>query len=248
MKFMLIPALAASLCLGSLNAEDAPAPGGEQRGDRAAQNGDRGDRGDRGNRGDRGGRGNWQERLVKDNPELEGVDLKSEEGQAKLREVMSKRFQAKMEEVKEQKSSELKEKLGFSDEEYEVIKPILDRVESLNLQKSIVLPDGVQNAFAGMRGGNRGGQGGRGGFNMGAMIMGDQEMDPAASEVKESSEALKKLLEDPQVSEDELATSIARVRKAREALVKALQEARKELRSVLTVKQEAILTDSGLLD
>lgn len=238
-QFILVPALALFLGFGHVQAAEE---GGNQRGgDNAGQQEGRRGGGEEGRRG----RGNWMERVVRDNPELEGVDLQSEEGQAKLREVMSKRMQERMQERRTEQRDALKQELGFSEDEYLVIQPLLDRVETLRLQEGFVAPNRLNGGNRNDRGNRRGGFGN---MDMTSALLGGQEMDPLATEVKEAATALHTLLEDPQVNEDELTAALARLQKARKALTAEIEKACSELRTVLTVKQEALLTKNGMLE
>ena len=223
-QFILVPALALFLGFGNLQAaeEDGNQRGGDNAGQQEARRGG----GEEGRRG----RGNWMERVVRDNPELEGVDLQSEEGQAKLREVMSKRMQDRIQERRSEQRDALKQELGFSEEEYLVIQPLLDRVETLRLQEGLVAPNAMRGGNRNDRG-NRGGRGGFGNMDMTSALLGGQEMDPLAAEVKEAATALTTLLEDPQVNEDELTAALARLQKARKALSAEIEKACSELRT-----------------
>lgn len=237
-KYFLMPTLALLIGLTAVHAEEAtPGAGNNVQ----QQDADRQERRDR-------GRSGWMERIVRDNPELEGVDLQSEEGQAKLRAVMAKRMQQRIAERRTEEREAMKQQLGFNDEEFSAIQPLLDRVEFLRLNQRLVVSDGN-------RGGNNRGRGGRGnrgggfgGFDRNSALLGDQEMDPLATAVKEASDALKALLEDPQASDEEITSLVAQVRESRKALEVSLKTARAELRSVLTAKQEALLLQRGVLD
>lgn len=207
-------------------------------------------------------RGDWQKRLIEENPELAGVDPNTEEGQAKIAEVMKARFEKevapqireRMAAVKVENRKQLQEDLGMKDDEFTAIGPLLDKVETLRTQKGLVDAPNNMRAFIG---GGRGGRGGRGGGFGGAggfgnfdatMLLGDTPMEPSVKSFREASAALKTLLADGQSKDAEISAAMAQARKARAEFQAALQKAETELKAVLTPRQEAQLVQQGLLD
>jgi hypothetical protein len=244
-SFLLVAALAAPL----LTAGDAPAttPGTTPAAGDGNANGNGG-----GNN-----RNNWQRRLVADNPELQGVDLESPEGQEKVRAVMAKRMEAEAPRIRQRMAenqatarAELNKQFGMSEEEFKAIEPLLARVENLRMQKGLVDRSAGQMGMA--MGGRRGGAGGAGGPGGGMfnpqLMLGDTPLEPTVKEIQDAVKALKTLIDDAQANANEIALAVVRVRKAREAFVAVLAKAQEELRAVLSPKQEAILVDRGTLD
>ncbi len=244
LPFLLIAALAAPL----LTAGDAPPattpPAGNAPGATAA-----------GDAGGNNGRNQWMKRMVADNPELKDVDLNSPEGQEKVRQVMQKRMEENAPRIRQRiaeqqvtSHAELNKQLGMKDEEFKAIEPLLTRVESLRMQRGLV--DRAANPMlARMGGGGRGGPGGGpGGLMSPQLLMGDTPLEPSAQETQDASKALKTLVDDAQANANELAATVARLRKAREAFTAVLNKAQDDLRAVLSPRQEAILVEHGTLD
>lgn len=237
LPFLLIAALAAPL----LTAGDAPPPATTP----GANAG-----------GDNNNRNNWQRRLIADNPELQGVDLESPEGQEKVRQVMAKRMEAEAPRIRQRMAenqaaarAELNKQFGMNEEEFKAIEPLLARVENLRMQKGLVDRSAGQMGMAmGGRRGGAGGAGGPGGMFNPQLMLGDTPLEPSVKEIQDAVKALKTLIDDAQANANELALAVVRVRKAREAFVAILAKAQEELRAVLSPKQEAILVDRGTLD
>ncbi len=181
--------------------------------------GERGERGERGQRGERGGgeRGQRGER-----PDFENM---SDEDREAFRARMSEQMQARMQE----RNASLGEEMGFSEEEFEAISPLMERVQRLNTERQMIA----------------GGGGGRGGFRGGFNT--DQMSDPAQAAM-EATTALRETLDEATPSKETISRHLTALREARAAHATELAEARAELVEVLTAKQEAILVLSGTLE
>jgi hypothetical protein len=119
------------------------------------------------------------------------------------------------------------------DAEWKAIQPLVEKVQTARM--AVAPYAGFGRGFGGRgRGGadNGGGQGGRGGF----MGMGSN------SDV----DALQKAI-DSKASNSEMKTAIAKFQDARKAKMAELEKAQGDLRKVLSVRQEAIATQLGLL-
>lgn len=235
---------AAMLALPTLMAAegDQPKPAGDQPKPPNAEGGDQ-------NRGREG----WQRRLVEENPELQGVDLQSPEGQEKLRAVMQKRMEAEAPRIRQRMAenqaaqhAELNKALGMAQEEFDAIKPLLVRVENLRMQKGLIDNVGRPPGMGG-RGGPGGSSRNRGFFNP-QMLLGDTQLDPTVQEIQDAGKALKALVDDKQANAAEMSSAVAKLRKARQGFDAVFAKAQEELRAVLTPQQEAILVDNGTLD
>ena len=209
-----------------------PADGGEQNRDR--------------------GREGWTRRMVEENPELKGVDLQSPEGQEKIHAIMAKRMEAEAPKIRQRMAenqaaqhAELNKALGMAPEDFDAIKPLLVRVENLRMQKGLV--DNVGRSMMG-RGGSGGQSTRRPSFFNPQTLLGDTPLDPTVQEIQEAGKALKALVDDKQANATELASSVARLRKARQGFDAMFAKVQEELRAVLTPQQEAILVDNGTLD
>jgi hypothetical protein len=136
--------------------------------------------------------------------------------------------------MRERYLTQLKEQLGSPDEEWKLLQPKLDKVLT------------VQRETRGTRGGFGGGRN-RGGNNQ------DPNATPAAptqpqSAVAAASEDLRKAVADKGTSPEDLAKKIATLREAKEKAKADLAAAQKELRELLSARQEAVLITNGILD
>ncbi len=123
----------------------------------------------------------------------------------------------------------LKTSLKVTDEEWTVLKPLVEKVQTAQ-----------RDAGAGRGFGGRGG--GPGGNNNG----GDQPADtrPGAAE----SAALRTAVESDSTSADDLKAKLTAVREVRKKGAASLAVAREELKKVVTVRQEAVLVSMGILE
>jgi flagellar motor protein MotB len=132
--------------------------------------------------------------------------------------------------MQERMQTRTKERLGVTDEEWKVLQPKIQKVQTLRRQS------GGGGGFRGMAG-RRGGRGG--------------EARPAArqlSDVQKKAQELRTLLAKEDAKAGQIKEKLAALRKAREKAKKDLAAARKELREVVTVRQEAQLVLMGLLE
>ncbi len=127
-------------------------------------------------------------------------------------------------------SDALKTALKVTDEEWTVLKPLVEKVQTAQRE-----------AGSGRGFGGRGGPG-RGGDNAGGTQPADTR--PGAAE----SAALRTALESDSTSADDLKAKLAAVRAVRKKGAADLAVAREELKKVVTVRQEAVLVSMGILD
>ena len=127
-----------------------------------------------------------------------------------------------------------KERMGATDEEWGVIEPKLTKV--MEAQRDTRAGGG-----GGMWGG--GGRGQRGGNRGGDNADQQQPQTPVAK----AGADLQATLENEKASPDEIKTKLQAVRDAREKAEKDLQAAQKDLKDVLTQRQEAMLVLAGML-
>lgn len=144
-------------------------------------------------------------------------------------------WRQRMEEFRTRIEDQLRERLGATEEEWKVLQPRMDKVQQLMRQS--------RGGFRGMIG--RGGRGRRGG----------DDRQPAAdtperesSDVEKKTEALQSLLDDETSSAPSIKAALAALRKARQKAQDELAVARKELRKVVTLRQEGQLVLMGMLD
>ena len=142
-------------------------------------------------------------------------------------------MQQRMEQFRQQMADRMKQALGASDEEWKVLQPRIEKVQTLSRQ--------TRGGGMGFMFGGRGGPGDRRG--------GDRpQSDRPQSEVEKKSEALQKVLDNKEAKVEEIKTALTALREARAKARAELETAQKELREVITVRQEAQLVTLALLD
>jgi hypothetical protein len=124
----------------------------------------------------------------------------------------------------------MKEQLGASDEEWKVIQPKLQKV--LEAKR-----DSGAYGFFGGRG--RGPGGDRGG---------DRGSEQPQSAAQKASSELRTTLDNKSASAEEIAAKLKALREAREKAKADLATAQKDLKEILTQRQEAVLVMMGQLD
>lgn len=147
----------------------------------------------------------------------------------------------------------MKDRLEVGDDEWKVIQPRLSKVMSLQFEVASAGRGGFgRGGFGGTgrggsgreagRGGPRGGEAGRGGPRGGGE--GAREMNATQA----ASQALSEVLEQGNASPDQIRAKLTALRAAKEGARQKLAAAQKELREVLTLKQEARLVLGGQLN
>ena len=121
----------------------------------------------------------------------------------------------------------LKASLKVTDEEWNVLKPLIEKVQTAQRE-----------AGAGRGFGGRGGGPGGGGDNN------TPDTRPGAAE----SNALRTALESDSTSADDIKAKLAAVREVRKKGAASLAVAREDLKKVVTVRQEAVLVSMGMLE
>ena len=121
----------------------------------------------------------------------------------------------------------MKEALKVTDEEWTVLKPLIEKVQTAQRE-----------AGAGRGFGGRGPGGPGGGDNN------TPDTRPGAAE----SAALRTALESDSTSADDMKAKLAAVRAVRKKGAADLAVAREELKKVVTVRQEAVLVSMGMLE
>lgn len=153
----------------------------------------------------------------------------------------------------------MKERLEVGDDEWKIIQPRLTKVVALQFQVASAGRGGFFGGFggrgrggpgrggpggeAGRRGdgGQRGGDRGRGGPRGGD---GNREMNATQA----ASQALREVLDKDDPSPDQIRAKLTALRAAKESARQKLAAAQKNLREVLTLKQEAALVLGGQLN
>lgn len=172
-------------------------------------------------------------------------ETKPQEGERRER---RRRFDP--ERMRQMFNERIKERLSATDEEWQVLQPCLTKVMELRRNAST----GSMRMLFGRRGrrGGRRGERGRGGQPGGearpAEARRPQRPEREPSELRQKATALSETLEKKDASAEEIKAKLAALRKARDAARVELAKARKELREIVTQRQEAMLVLMGLLD
>jgi hypothetical protein len=134
---------------------------------------------------------------------------------------------------REEMMNRFKEDLGAKDDEWTVLQPKLEKV--MNAQR-----DSMMSRFGGFGGRGRGSdRGDRGG---------DRGGDQNASPVTQASRELRDALENKETPNDQIVAKLKALRDARAKVKADLEAAQKDLQSVVTPRQEAVLVSRGMLD
>jgi len=136
----------------------------------------------------------------------------------------------RMEQFRQRMNEFLKTSLKVSDEEWAVILPLLEKVQSKQRE---ALTGRFSALGGGRRGGDRGGQPGA-----------NRPDRPVSAET----DALKAALESESTSPADIKAKLEAVRAARKKAEAELDQAREDLRKVLTQRQEATLVMVGILE
>ena len=132
-----------------------------------------------------------------------------------------------MEDFRKRMESMLKESLKASDDEWTVLQPLIEKVQTKQR-------DEMASRFAGMVGNLFGGRGPGG-------PGGDRGGTP-------ESQALRTALENTSVSPEDLKTKLVALRESRKKAAAEMEAAREDLRKVVSVRQEAVLVSMGVLE
>ncbi len=142
------------------------------------------------------------------------------------------------EEMQRMMAERLKETLEISDEEWKVFEPRITKVLTLSRQSG---------GFGGMGMMMRGRRGGFGpGGRQGGGSEDTQQQDLTA--VEKATQELQTVLENKEAKPEEVKTKLTTFRDAREKARQELVKAQKELREIVSVRQEAQLVLMGLLN
>ena len=125
--------------------------------------------------------------------------------------------------MRERMNNFMKERLGATDDEFKVIQPKLEKVFELQRDS---------------RGGGR---------FFGRSGRGDSDQQPQSA-AAQASRDLDELLENKEASAEDIAKKLEALREARNKARKELTTAQKDLKEILTQRQEAILVQMGMLE
>ncbi len=145
---------------------------------------------------------------------------------------------ARAQEFRQRRMDDLKEQLEVKDDaEWKALEPLIQKVMDTQQQ---LFADRMRGAFRGFRNRDNNGGGDNGG---------DQNRRPRGGfggEPSAEAETLQKAI-DSKASNSELKTALAKLQESRKVKQENVEKAQADLRKVLSLRQEAILTSSGLL-
>jgi hypothetical protein len=147
-------------------------------------------------------------------------------------EEMRRRF----EEFRQRMSERMREQLGATEDEWKILEPRIEK---------------VREAQRDMRGGGfrmMRGMFGRGRGRRGDDDRRDDRPERERSDIEQKTEALRSLLDDENASPSSIKAALGALRQARQKAEQDLEAARKELRQVCSMKQEAQLVLMGVLE
>jgi len=139
--------------------------------------------------------------------------------------------------MRERMMNRIKEQLGASDDEWKAIQPKVEKVMTAQRESR-----GGGFGFGG-GGGGRGGPGGGGGGGGG----GGADQAPTTAVGKASAD-LRTTLESKDAAPETIAKKLATLREARDKARKDVADAQKDLKEILTQRQEAVLVINGMLE
>lgn len=129
--------------------------------------------------------------------------------------------------MREMRLNQIKEAMGASDEDWTALKPLVEKVQNLQFQS-------MMGRFGMGRGRNRGGD----------------NAQPAgpSNPVADATRELQTVLDNTNSTPEQIKAKLTALRDARTKAQDELTAAQKQLREVVTVRQEAVLVEQGLLD
>jgi len=151
--------------------------------------------------------------------------------------------QQRMDQFRQQAMDRAKQDLGATDEEWKVLSPLVEKVQTLSRASRM---GGM--GFGGVRGGRGGPQPGGKAPDATAAPATPRPGMPAPSEVDLKVQALRTVLDNKEATPAQIKEALTGVRDARAKADKDLKKAQKALRDVVTVRQEAVCVMNGWLD
>ena len=142
--------------------------------------------------------------------------------------------------MKDRMNKQIQDSLGANDDEFKVLLPRIEKVQTV--QRNLSTRGG---GFGGTGGGRtRGGQPGQPGGTAAAPAA----HAPALSPVAKAAAELKAAVDNKEAAPAEYSQKLAALRDAKEKAKVELATAQKELKELLTQRQEAVLVSMGMLD
>jgi hypothetical protein len=146
------------------------------------------------------------------------------------------------ERMRQMMSQRMQELFGATDQEWKILGPRVTKVMELSRQVGGGGRGGMMFGAMGRRGGPQGGPGG-GRFGGRQGTQGTEQ-----TEVEKATEGLRTLLENTSATPEQIKNQLTTLRAAREKAKQQLAVAQKELRQIITLRQEAQCVMMGILD
>ncbi len=140
----------------------------------------------------------------------------------------------RMEQFRQEQEKQMKETMGATDDEWKVLQPKIEKVTTLQRES-------MRGGMMGMMRMGRGGP--RDGEDRPAPAV-----DPNAPATVKTAMELQKVVAEKDAKPEDIKKALEAYRAARAAAKAELEKAQKELRDIVTVKQEAVLVARGLLE
>ena len=168
----------------------------------------------------------------------EGDRREGDRGRGGFQRMSPEEMQKRMEEFRSQMSNRMREQFGASEDDWKVLGPKIEKVQQLSRESR----GGM--GFGGMMFGRGRGPGGsdRGGPRP------EGSSDRPQSEIEKTGSALRTVLQKEGATAAEIKSALDAYRTARTTARQNLETARKELKELLTTKQEAQAVMMGLLE
>jgi hypothetical protein len=161
----------------------------------------------------------------------------------------------RMAEFRQRMSDRIKEAMGATDAEWQVLQPKIEKIQTLQLAAATRGMGGMFGGGGGGRGGPGGGGPGGGGAGGGAaggggggFTRGDGGSDANASPVQQKTRDLQASIDNKDAKPEELKAKLAALREAKQKAKADLAKAQDELRELLTIRQEAVLVMMNTLE
>jgi hypothetical protein len=136
----------------------------------------------------------------------------------------------------QQRMDEMKQEMGATDDEWNALEPKITALQQTEMQ-----------AMMGRMGGGRGGRG-PGGGGGGGGGPGGAEPSASATAVLNATKDLQTILQNKDATADQIKTKLDALRDAKKKAADDLKKQQDDLKSLLTVRQEAVLVSHGILD
>ncbi|MCL5278389.1 MAG: hypothetical protein M1376_00590 [Planctomycetes bacterium] len=146
--------------------------------------------------------------------------------------------------MRQRMAERMKEMLGADDQAWKVMEPRLMKVMELNRQANA----GGRGMMFGMFGRGRGGPGGPGGDQGPQAERRGRGPQGEQTALEKAMTQLRTTLENQSATSEEIKTQLTAVRSAREKARQELAVAQQELKKILTLRQEAMLVEMGMLE